>query len=80
MVPIEVKSGKSGTLKSLHQFMYEKKQDHAFRFDVLPPSTQYVQSEVSTVTGQHQVAYTLHSLPFYAVELLPKLLDQLRDR
>ena len=33
IVPIEVKSEKSGTLKSLNQFMGEKKKNLAFRFD-----------------------------------------------
>ena len=33
VVPVEVKAGKSGSLKSLHVFMREKNSDFAVRFD-----------------------------------------------
>ncbi len=35
--PVEVKAGKSGSLKSLHQCLAEKKTGLAFRFDLTPP-------------------------------------------
>lgn len=79
IVPIEVKSGKSGSLKSLHQFMYEKGLDHAFRFDALPPSTQTVNTQITTMQNSQPVSYQLHSLPLYAIEMLPKWIDQIRE-
>ncbi|MBI9083304.1 MAG: hypothetical protein JEZ11_06860 [Desulfobacterales bacterium] len=42
VTPIEVKSGKSGTLKSLQQFILNKPAPLAVRFDLNPPSIQNV--------------------------------------
>ncbi|MBN2659140.1 MAG: ATP-binding protein [Spirochaetales bacterium] len=78
IVPVEVKAGKTGSLKSLHQLMYEKKLDYAFRFDLQLPSVQRVSTRVSTKSGLKESSYTLISLPLYAVELLPELIDQIR--
>lgn len=66
ILPIEVKAGKSGSLKSLHRFMTEKKAARALRFDLNPPSRQILR--VGEVTSE------LVSLPLYfsgrALELL----------
>ncbi len=78
IIPIEVKSGMSGTLKSLHQLMYEKKLPIAFRFDLQPSSIQKISTNISTKTGLVLSRYKLISLPLYAVELLPKFIDQIR--
>lgn len=78
MVPVEVKSGQSGTLKSLHCFMFRKQLDTALRFDLQPPSVQTVETSVPAPDGQQSVSYRLFSLPLYAVERLPALLDTLR--
>jgi predicted AAA+ superfamily ATPase len=80
IIPIEVKSGKAGSMKSLHQFMYEKKLLNAFRFDSLPPSSQMIQTKVTTKASSHDVTYHLTSLPLYAVEQLPRFIDELRDK
>lgn len=79
IVPIEVKSGMSGSLKSLHQLMCEKEFSWAFRFDMQPASVQEIITKVSTKEGQADSRYTLISLPLYAVELLPKLIDNIRQ-
>jgi hypothetical protein len=42
LTPVEVKSGVSGSLKSLHQFVAERELKHAVRFDLNPPSTQHI--------------------------------------
>lgn len=78
IVPIEVKSGLSGTLKSLHQLMYEKKLKVAFRFDLQRVSVQEISTNISIKSGQVLSRYKLISLPLYAVELLPKLIDEIR--
>ena len=46
IVPIEVKAGRSGTMKSLHQFAMERQSSLAVRFDAQPPSLQAVAANV----------------------------------
>ena len=77
IVPVEVKAGTSGTLRSLHQFALGKKTRLAVRFDLNPPT---VQSILHQVSGTRQsVEMTLLSLPLYLVGQLGRLLDQLRQ-
>lgn len=57
VLPIEVKAGKSGTLKSLHQFIAEKSPPRALRFDLNPPSRQ--------VRKVGELTCDLTSLPLY---------------
>ena len=78
IVPIEVKAGKSGALKSLQQFVFRKRAALAVRFDLNPPSVQNVKNVIRTKEGNREVEYTLVSLPLYMVEELPRLLDDLR--
>ncbi len=78
IVPIEVKAGKSGTLKSLHVFMHRPHPAQAVRFDLQPPSVQDIATSISTRQGQQPVSYRLISLPLYAVEALPAILDRVR--
>lgn len=61
IVPVEVKSGKTGTLKSLQLFSKEKKIEKALRFCSQPPSIWKDQ-------------FTLISLPFYLVGQTRRLL------
>jgi uncharacterized protein len=73
IIPLEVKAGKSGTLRSLHQFSHLKGILHAIRFDTNPPSTQIVNHHVATPKGeQTAVSYRLTSLPLYMVEYCSK--------
>ena len=77
IVPVEVKAGASGGLKSLHQFAAEKGSPVAVRFDAGPPSIQTVRTRVPRAGTQAEVAYRLLSLPLYLVERLPHLLASL---
>ena len=61
MVPLEIKAGKNGPLKSLLQFMKEKKGELACRFDVNLPSVK----EASHGVGEEEVTFKLISLPLY---------------
>jgi predicted AAA+ superfamily ATPase len=79
IVPIEVKSGGSGTLKSLHQFMGEKTAPLAVRFDANPPSLQQVEAIIHKDGARETVTYDLLSLPLYMVEWLPEILAQALD-
>jgi len=78
IVPIEVKAGKSGSLKSLQQFIFYKEADIAVRFDLNLPAVQDVEHVIRTKEGNRLVAFKLISLPLYLVEELPRILDDFR--
>ena len=80
IIPVEVKAGRSGSLKSLLQYAHEKRPPIAVRFDTNPPSLQTVRHAIRTVTDTVPVTLRIMSLPLYAVEALPRLIDQLRAR
>ncbi len=65
LVPVEVKAGSSGAMKSLHQFMYDKQLHTAVRLDTNLFSRQ--EMRVKTTQGD-AVAYTLLSVPIYLAE------------
>ena len=61
--PVEVKAGKSGSLKSLRELIFLKRFGKAVRFDDNPPGRQTVKMD-----GRgNAVEYELLSLPFYAI-------------
>ncbi|MDX2021257.1 MAG: AAA family ATPase [Deltaproteobacteria bacterium] len=62
VVPIELKSGATGAMKSLHQFMFDKQLKIAVRVDNNPPSTQTI--DLKTAQG-NPVKYQLLSVPHY---------------
>jgi hypothetical protein len=69
ILPIEIKSGKSGGLKSLQQFILRKKAKTAFRFDLNLPSAQRLSHKLTgPVHGGETVEYELISLPLYLIE------------
>ena len=63
ILPVEVKAGKTGTLKSLRLFLAEKKASFGIRFSL------------------HPLSFTdsVLSIPLYAVEAMPGLIEQLRQ-
>jgi len=62
IVPIELKAGVSGAMKSLHQFMFDKQLRLAVRIDENPPSLATI--NVTTTQGD-PVRYRLLGLPIY---------------
>ncbi len=70
ILPIEVKSGASGTLRSLHQFALEKQIKRAVRFDNNLPQTQDVKITIQNETCH----YLLISLPIYASGQMNRIL------
>lgn len=72
IIPIEVKAGSTGTLKSLHQFMKEKQKTFAVRINSDYPSITPVQ--VKDASG-NLIEYTLLSLPFYLTCQLHRLIN-----
>ncbi|MBN1676545.1 MAG: ATP-binding protein [Kiritimatiellae bacterium] len=71
VVPVEVKAGKTGSLRSLHVFVQDKGAELAVRFNTDLPSVHRVQA--STAVGAAR-PFELVSLPLYLVEQLPRLL------
>jgi len=78
VTPIEVKAGKSGTLKSLQQFALSKNAALCVRFDLNPPDMGQITHAARMDGGSVPVTYTLLSLPLYLVEELPRILDEIR--
>jgi len=72
IIPVEVKAGKTGTLKSLHYFMREKNLSFAVRFNADLPS---ITAETTGISGGTVLDYRLLSLPLYMVGQLPRLLQ-----
>jgi predicted AAA+ superfamily ATPase len=77
--PVEVKAGRSGTLRSLLQFAAAGKSLTAVRFDTNPPSRQQVNHQVPIGGKNQMVSFNLLSLPLYAVGELPRLLGRKRE-
>jgi len=73
IVPIEIKSGKSGSMKSLHHFMNEKKLELAIRFNANYAET--IDMNVKTTQGK-PVNYVLLSLPIYFAERIYDILNE----
>lgn len=73
LIPIEVKSGKTGKLKSLHLFMDESKNNIAIRFY----SGKISITNVTTIKGKK---YHLLNLPYYLVSQLSKYIEWLKKQ
>ncbi len=71
ILPIEVKSGTTGSLKSLHLFMQLKQLSRALRINSDKPSLVKVNSHLANGTA---VEYQLYSLPFYLLGQIHRLL------
>ena len=73
VIPIEVKAGKTGSLKSLQVFVAEKQKDFAIRFNTDLPSL--TEANVSLRFGKtvKPVTYNLLSLPLYMVGFIDEI-------
>jgi predicted AAA+ superfamily ATPase len=67
VVPIEVKAGAGGSLKSLHQFAAHRNAPLAVRFDLSLPSLEEVAYDAVTAGGTVRTKFRLLSLPLYMV-------------
>lgn len=74
IIPVEVKAGTSGQLRSLHQFLREKRRSLAVRFDASPPSL--LDTQVTLPDGT-PLTFRLLSLPLYLCGQLRRILGQL---
>jgi predicted AAA+ superfamily ATPase len=68
VIPIEIKSGSHGSLRSLHQFV--EKSNHKYAVRLL---ANYFSIEKVTTPGG--VAYTLMNMPYYTSSRIPQYID-----
>jgi len=73
IIPVEVKAGKSGTLKSLHVFIKEKKINLGVRYNADMPSCHQTPIALPLTQG----SFLLVSLPLYMVEETNRFLSDL---
>lgn len=66
ILPVEVKAGAAGALKSLREIVLARGFSKAIRFDMNPPSRQVV----PIATASETTSYELQSLPLYAAAFL----------
>jgi len=78
ITPVEVKAGKSGTLKSLLQFVLNKNSRLGVRFDLTPPSMQRVTHSLRQAQSTSNIKFDLISLPLYMVGQLGRILSLYR--
>ena len=80
IVPVEVKAGRSGSLKSLLQFVSERHTPVAVRFDLNPPSFQRVNHSLRQADQSARVEFDLLSLPLYMIQQLPRLFSDAMEQ
>ncbi len=73
VVPVEVKSGTTGSLKSLQVFVAEKKVPLALRFNARQPSITRLET---TIVGKDRHPFQLLSLPLYLAGQTGRLLGE----
>jgi uncharacterized protein len=78
IVPIEVKAGASGSLRSLWQFALKKKSPFAIRFDLNPISCQEVSHTIPSASGFEMLESRLISIPLYMVGQVDRIIEWAR--
>lgn len=77
--PVEIKSGASGSLKSLLYFIHSKSLELAVRFDLNPPSLQKLNHSLKTADQVVDVQGKLLSLPIYSILQIKRILNELNN-
>jgi predicted AAA+ superfamily ATPase len=70
VIPVEVKAGKTGTLRSLHSFLHHKRREFGVRFNTDKPS---FLDRVPNLLSEGQTGFRLLSLPLYMVNEVKRL-------
>jgi predicted AAA+ superfamily ATPase len=73
VVPVEIKAGKTGTLKSLHVFVAEKSSKLAVRLNMDFPSKCDI---LPAIQSEDRSPYSLLSLPLYLICEIDRLIDE----
>ena len=68
LIPVEVKSGPQGKLRSLHQFM--ERSEHIYALRLL--SNNFRKDKVQLSSGKQ---FTLYNLPYFLSSKIPEYLD-----
>ena len=76
VIPVEVRAGTSGSLKSLQVFLAEKERNFAVRLNMDRPSLGSFSAAVGGKNGVRNVSYTLLSVPLYLAGQLDRLLHE----
>jgi uncharacterized protein len=76
VLPVEVKAGKTGALKSLHVFLHEKKSEFGIRLNMDMPSLGQFTAQVRLQQTSAEQEYTLISLPLYLAGQIGRVLGQ----
>jgi predicted AAA+ superfamily ATPase len=71
ILPVEVKAGKTGTLRSVFQFLVEKKRQRAVRFHLRPTALENIK-----LPGEESRTVQLLSLPLYLAGQLDRFLAE----
>lgn len=75
IVPVEVKSGKGGRLKSLMVFMKDKELPVAIRTDINLPGSELIDQKINEAVGQS--VFELKSMPIYLIEKIEEVFRKL---
>jgi uncharacterized protein len=73
--PVEVKAGKTGTLKSMQLWLYEKKLQTGIRFNMDRPTIGNFTTKINIANKNAELSWTLVSLPLYMVSEIKRILD-----
>ncbi len=76
VIPVEVKAGKTGALKSLQVFMSEKQKEYAIRFNADLPSITDVKASVKMAESIREVNFKLFSFPLYFVNFIDRIITE----
>jgi predicted AAA+ superfamily ATPase len=76
IIPVEVKSGPTGSLRSLHQYLARKKPPFGVRLDSSPPVIQSLENMIA-IDGKRDIRFNarLASLPLYMIGQLRRLCE-----
>ncbi|MCP4179756.1 MAG: DUF4143 domain-containing protein [bacterium] len=72
VIPIEVKSGKTGSLKSLHKFINDKELNFTVRIN---SNTPIIQDITNKLTTGETILFQLLSVPFYLIFITRDLVN-----
>jgi len=77
LYPVEVKAGKTGTLKSLHIYLWEKNLTTGVRFNLDLPSVGNFSISMKNAKIENTLNYKLISLPLYLCSQISFILNKL---
>ncbi len=77
ILPVEIKAGKTGSLKSLHIFLYEKQLRYGLRLNMDQPSIGDFKTKVRVKKINDELGYTLISLPLYLAGQITRILEDI---